>query len=148
MEFLRQDFFNELIGIRKKAINKTFIFSYYNFSKFDFVNSSLVDKVLSTDRTNLLITTPDKDRLIDFFLPTTLIATLHCINSNSSLNNCLQVDDIVLNKMDGKVSTVKEINETNIRILPLGTTKRIKLENPLDFVHLSSKFTDKLFKII
>lgn len=148
MEFLRQDFFNELIGNSKNVLNQTFKFPNYNFTKFDFVNSFLVDKALSTDRTNLLITTPDKERLIDFFLPTTLIATLHCIHSNASLTNCLQVDDIVLNKKDGKVSTVKEVNESNIRILPLGTIKRIELENPLDYVHLSSKFTDKLFKII
>lgn len=99
MEFLRQDFFNELIGNSKNVLNQTFKFPNYNFSKFNFVNAFLVNKALGTDRTNLLITTPDKDRLIDFFLPTTLIATLHCIQSNANLTNCLQVDDIVLHKL-------------------------------------------------
>lgn len=144
MEFLNNDFFYNLIGNSKQVLNHSFNFSDYNFTKFDFVNSFLVDKVLSTDRTNLLITTPDKDRLNDFFLPATLIATLHCINENTSGDAYLQVGEIILNKKDGRVSTVRVTNETQTFILPLGTTKRIELDSHFNYVQLSPKFADKL----
>ena len=144
MELLNKDFFHNLIGNSKDAINQSFNFSDYDFTSFDFVNAFLVDKALSTDRTNLLITTPDKDRLNDFFLPATLIATLHCINENTGADTCLQVDEIILNKKDGRVSTVRATNETQTFILPLGTTKRIELDDQLNYVQLSPKFADKL----
>jgi hypothetical protein len=144
MEFLNNDFFHNLIGNSKQALNQSFNFSDYNFTKFDFVNSFLVDKVLSTDRTNLLITTPDKERINDFFLPATLIATLHCINANTGASTCLQAEEIVLHKTTGRVSTVKAVTESKTQILPLGTYKRVELENKTDYVQLSPKFADKL----
>jgi hypothetical protein len=144
MELLNKDFFHNLIGNSKDALNQSFNFSDYGFTSFDFVNAFLVDKALSIDRTNLLITTPDKDRLNDFFLPATLIATLHCINENTGADTCLQVDEIIINKKDGRVSTVRATNETQTFILPLGTTKRIELDDQLNYVQLSPKFADKL----
>ena len=147
MEFLNHNFFKTLIENSKQTLNQTFNFSDYNFSRFDFVNSFLVYKVLQTDRTNLLITTPDKDRLTELFIPSTLVATLHCLKANASASTCLQVDEILLDKQDGRVSTVRAVNETQTFILPLGTTKRIQLDNQQKYVQLSTKFADKLEEV-
>ncbi|MCX6210158.1 MAG: hypothetical protein NTZ59_11855 [Bacteroidetes bacterium] len=144
MEFLNYNYFNNLIEISKTNLKQSFNLSNYNFEQFDFVNSFLIDKILNTDRANILITTPNKERINDFFLPATLIAALHCINKNISANNTLEVEEIVINKITGRVSIVKSVTEDKIQILPLGTYKRIVLENKTDYVHLSSKFADKL----
>lgn len=69
---------------------------------------------------------------------------LQCIKSNTESNNSLRVNEIILHKKDGRVSTVRAVNENQTFILPLGTIKRILLENYHDYVQLSPKFADKL----
>ena len=144
MEYLKKNYFNKLIEISKTNLKQSFNLSKYNFGEFDFVNSFLIDKILNTDRANILITTPNKERINDFFLPATLIAALHCIKKNISANNSLEVEEIVINKITGRISKVKSVTEDKIQILPFGTYKRIDLENKTDYVQLSSKFADKL----
>jgi len=141
---MKHNVLHELIKNSENVLHQ-FTFSRCNFSKFDSLNAFLIDKALSTDRANLLITIPDKDRLNDFFLPATLIATRHCINANTSA--CLQKGEIILNKTDGKISTVKAIKENQIFILPLGTKKRIELDNCLNYVQLSPKYANKLEQV-
>lgn len=147
MEILSKDYIRDLIEQSKQSLNQTFCFHKDNFSKFDTVNSFLIDKVLKSDRTNILITSPTKDKLNDFLLPTILITSLHCLTKNSNSETELRVSDILVSKEDGRVSTVKEVNENSIRILPLGTIKRIDLENLSDFILISSKYADRLEEV-
>lgn len=147
MEILNKEYLNHLIEHCKQSLNQVFNFSNHNFSRFDTVNSFLIDKTLNTDRTNILITTPTKNRLTDFLLPTILTTSLHCLTKNSNNETELEVADILLSKQDGRVSTIREVNETSIRILPLGTTKRIDLENLSDYVQISSKYADRLEEV-
>ncbi len=147
MEILNKEYLNDLIEHSKQSLNQTFHFHKYNFSNFDTVNSFLIDKVLNSDRTNILITTPTKDRLTDFLLPTILTTSLHCLTKNGNGKAELKISDILLSKQDGRVSTIREVNETSIRILPLGTTKRIDLENLSDYVQISSKYADRLEEV-
>ena len=123
MDFLNDTYIKTLVEKSKQGLNRSFNFSCYNFSKFDFVNSFLVDRALSADRTSLLITT-NKDRINDLFLPITLIALLHCIKANTKLDNTLQLNEIILNKKDGRVSTVRAVKENQTFILPLRNNKK------------------------
>ncbi|HYV95036.1 MAG TPA: hypothetical protein VE978_24895 [Chitinophagales bacterium] len=66
------------------------------------------------------------------------------MNVNTSVDISLRVDEIVLCKKDGRVSTIKAVTEDKIHILPLGKSKRVELENKADYVQLSSKFSEKL----
>lgn len=61
MNYLNDIYLKNLVEKSEQVLNQSFNFSCYNFSQYDFVISFLVDKALSTDRTNLLITIPDKD---------------------------------------------------------------------------------------
>ena len=144
MDYLRTDYLQQLILRSKSNLNQTFNFCDYDFSDFDFVNSFLVDKALSTDRTNLLITTTDKHRINEFFLPATLIASLHCVCANMKIETCLKAGEILLQKGNGRISTVKAVSETKTHVLPLGTYKRVELTNKQDHVLLSQKFSVKL----
>ena len=142
MEYLKV-----LIEHSKQSLNQTFNFQKENFSKFDMINAFLIDKTLKSDRKNILITIPTKYRLNELLLPTILTTTLHCLTKNSHSKPELEVSDILVSKQDGRVSTVKELKETSIRILPLGTTRRINLENLSDYVQISSKYADRLAEI-
>ena len=119
MEFLNYNYFNNLIENSKTNLKQSFNLSNYNFGQFDFVNSFLIDKILNTDRANLLITTPNKVSVNDFILPATLIAALHCIKVNTGTNSCLKVEEIVIHKITGRVSIVKSVTETKIQIFTL-----------------------------
>ncbi|MFN4234423.1 MAG: hypothetical protein ACK4IK_06415 [Bacteroidia bacterium] len=111
-------------------------------------NSFLIDQTLKSDRKNILITTPSKDRVNEFLLPTILTTSLHCLTKNSNSETELEVGDILVSKAEGRVSTVKEVNECSVRILPLGTTKRLALENLSEYVQISTKkYLDRLEEI-
>ncbi|MDO8996048.1 MAG: hypothetical protein Q7U77_05435 [Sediminibacterium sp.] len=147
MEIFNKEYLKDLIEHSKQSLNQTFCFHKDNFSKFDTVNSFLIDKVLKSDRTNILITSPTKDKLNDFLLPTILITSLHCLTKNSNSETELSVSDILVSKEDGRVSTVKDVNETSIRILPLGTTRRIDIENLSNYVQISPRYADRLEEV-
>src|SRR5690606_40412661 len=121
MDQLNTDYLKVLIETSEQVLNQTFNFSGSTFSTFDTINSFLIDKTLTSDRTNILITTPTKDRLNEFLLSTILTTSLHCLTKNSNSETELEVADILVSKEDGRISTVKEENETSVRILPLGT---------------------------
>mgnify|MGYP000852038426 CR=1 FL=1 len=147
MDILNKEYLKDLIEHSKQCLNQTFIFQKDNYSKFATVNSFLIDQVLKYDRKNILITKPTKDRLNEFLLPTILTTTLHCLTKNSHSETKLEVADILVSKTNGRVSTVKEVNETSIRILPLGTIRRIDLENPSDYVQISPKYAGRLEEV-
>ncbi|MBS4042077.1 MAG: hypothetical protein KGZ81_15930 [Flavobacteriales bacterium] len=147
MEIFNKEYLKDLIEHSKQSLNQTFCFHKDNFSKFDTVNSFLIDKVLKSDRTNILITSPTKDKLNDFLLPTILITSLHCLTKNSNSETELSVSDILVSKEAGRVSTVKDVNETSIRILPLGTTRRIDIENLSNYVQISPRYADRLEEV-
>lgn len=147
MEILNAEYLKHLIEHSKQSLNQTFNFQKNNFSKFDAINSFLIDQTFKSDRKNILITTPTKDRLNEFLLPTILTTSLHCLTKNSNSEMELEVADILVSKVDGRVSTVKEVNETSVRILPLGTIKRIDLENLSDYILISSKYADRLEEV-
>src|SRR5690606_25420841 len=139
MEIFNKEYLKDIIEHSKQSLNQTFCFHKENFSKFDTVNSFLIDKVLKNDRTNILITSPTKDKLNEFLLPTILTTSLHCLTKNNNSEMEIVVGDILVSKEDGRVSTVKDVNETSIRILPLGTTRRIDIENLSDYVQISPR---------
>jgi len=147
MEILNKEYLKVLIEHSKQSLNQTFNFQKENFSKFDIINAFLINQVLKSDRKNILITTPTKDRLNEFLLPTILTTSLHCLIQNNKSEIELEVSDILVSKQDGKVSTVKEVNETSIRILPLGKIRRINLENLSDYVQISSKYAVQLEEV-
>jgi len=147
MEILNKEYLNNLIEHSKQSLNQTFYFHKCNFSKFDTVNFYLIDKVLNNDRTNILITTPTKDRLNDFLLPTILTTSLHCQRKNSDEVTTFELAEILLSKQDGIVSTVREVSETQVRILPLGKAKRIELDSPENYISISVKFSSKIREI-
>lgn len=147
MEILNKEYLKGLIEHCRQSLNQKFYFHEYNFSKFDTVNSFLIDKVLNSDRTNILITIPIKDRLNDFLLPTILTTSLHCQRKNSYEDTTFKLADILLSKQDGIVSTVREVTETQVRILPLGTSKRIELDSPENYISISTKFSSKIREI-
>ncbi len=147
METLNKEYLSGLIEQSKQSLNQIFDFSIYNFSRIHTVNSFLIDKALKIERTNILITTPIKERINDFILPTVLLSTLHCLKKNSNEKTEFEINDIILSKQDGFLSTVREVNETQVRILPLGTVKRIELKNPENYISISSKFNTKLKEI-
>lgn len=147
MDILNKEYLKDLIEHSRQSVNQTFNFHKDNFSKFDTVNSLLIDKVLNSDRTNLLITTPIKDRLKDILLPTILTTTLHCQRKNCNEETTFELADILLSKQDGIVSTVREVTETHVRILPLGNIKRIELDNPENYISISTKFSSKIKEI-
>lgn len=147
MEILNNEYLNGLIEHCRQSLNQKFYFHKYNFSKFDMVNSFLIDKILNCDRTNILITNPTKDRQNDFLLPTILTTSLNCQRKNSEEDTKFELADILLSKQDGIVSTVREVNETQVRILPLGTAKRIELDSPENYISISAKFICKIREI-
>lgn len=147
MEILNKEYLKDLIEHSKQSLNQIFNFSNYNFSKFDSINSFLIDKVLNLDRTNILITMSTKDRVNDFILPTVIITALHCLKKNSNEEILFEIGDIILSKQDGRVSAVKEISESQIRILPLGTTRRIDLDSKEKYIQISQKYAGKLEEI-
>lgn len=147
MEILNKEYLNGLIEKCRQSLNQVFNFSNYNFSRFDTVNSYLLDKISNSDRTNILITTPTKDSLNDFILPTVLLTTLHCLKKNGNDNIAFEVGDIILSKQDGRVSTVKEVSDKQVRILPLGTTRKIDIDNIENYVEISKKYTEKLAEV-
>lgn len=146
MEILNKEYLNGLVEHCRQSLNQVFNFSNYNFSRFDTVSSFLIDKILISDRTNILITTPTKDRVNDFLLPTVLITSLHCLRKNNK-DNLFEVGDIILSKQDGRVSTVKEVNKPSVRILPLGTTRRIDLDFTENYIQISPKYASKLEEV-
>ncbi len=147
MEILNKEYLRNLIEHSKRTLNQTFNFTKDNFSMFETINSFLIDQTLKFDRKNILITTPIKNKLNEFLLPTILTTSLHCLIKNSNTGTGLELADILASKVDGRVSTVKEINETSIRILPLGATRRIDLENSSDYIQISSKYSDRLEEV-
>jgi hypothetical protein len=147
MEILNKEYLKDLIEHSKKSLNQTFNFQKNNFSKFETINSFLINQALKSDRHNILITTPTKERINDLLLPTILTTSLHCLIKNSNSETELELADILVSKQGGKVSTVKEVNETSIRILPLGTTRRIDLETLSDYVQISPKYADRLEEV-
>ncbi len=147
MDILNKEYLKDLIEHSRQSLNQTFNFHKDNFSKFDTVNSFLINKVLNSDRTNFLITTPTKDGLNDFLLPTILTTTLHCQRKNINEETTFELADILLSKQDGIVSTVREVTGTQVRILPLGNTKRIDLDNPENYISISTKFSSKIREI-
>lgn len=147
MDMLNKEYLKDLIEHSRQSLNQTFNFHKDNFSKFETVNSFLIDKVLNSDRTNLLITTPIKDRLNEFLLPTILTTSLHCLAKNSNSETNLKVADILVSKADGRVSNVKEVNENSVRILPLGTRKRVDLTNLSDYILISAKYEKRLEEV-
>lgn len=147
MEIFNKEYLKDIIEHSKQSLNQTFCFHKENFSKFDTVNSFLIDKVLKNDRTNILITSPTKDKLNEFILPTILTTSLHCLTKNNNSETEIVVGDILVSKEDGRVSTVKDLNETSIRILPLGTTRRIDIENLSDYVQISPRYADRLEEV-
>jgi hypothetical protein len=147
MEIFNKEYLKDIIEHSKQSLNQTFCFHKENFSKFDTVNSFLIDKVLKNDRTNILITSPTKDKLNEFLLPTILTTSLHCLTKNKTSETEIVVGDILVSKAEGRVSTVKEVNETSVRILPLGTIKRIDLKNLSDYILISSKYADRLEEV-
>ena len=54
MEIFNKEYLKDIIEHSKQSLNQTFCFHKENFSKFDTVNSFLIDKVLKNDRTNIL----------------------------------------------------------------------------------------------
>jgi len=147
MDILNKEYLKDLIEHSRQSLNQTFNFHKDNFSKFDTVNSFLIDKVLKSDRTNILITTPTKDGLNDFLFPTILTTTLHCQRKNSNEETTFELADILLSKHDGIISRVREVTGTQVRILPLGNIKRIDLENPENYISISTKFSSKIREI-
>jgi hypothetical protein len=147
MEIFNKEYLKDLIEHSKQSLNQTFCFHKDNFSNFDTVNSFLIDNVLKSDRTNILITSPTKDKLNDFLLPTILTTSLHCLIKNKNSVTEIEVGDILVSKQDGRISTVKETSETSIRILPLGTTRRIEIENLSDYVQISPRYADRLKEV-
>ncbi|MBP9104385.1 MAG: hypothetical protein KBF82_11005 [Chitinophagaceae bacterium] len=147
MEIFNKEYLKDIIEHSKQSLNQTFCFHKENFSKFDTVNSFLIDKVLKNDRTNILITSPTKDKLNEFLLPTILTTSIHCLTKNNNSETEIVVGDILVSKEDGRVSTVKDVNETSIRILPLGTTRRIDIENLSDYVQISPRYADRLEEV-
>lgn len=147
MEILNKEYLKDLIEHSKKSLNQTFNFQKNNFSKFEMINSFLIDQASKSDRKNILINTPTKERLNDLLLPTILTTSLHCLIKNSNSETELELADILVSKQDGKVSTVKEVNETSVRILPLGTIKRIDLKNLSDHILISLKYADRLEEV-
>lgn len=147
MEILNKEYLKDLIEYSKQTLNQSFNFHKDNFSTFDTVNSFLIYKVLDSNRKNILITTPVKDRLNDFLLPTILTTTLPCQRQNSNEETTFELGDILLSKQDGIVSTIREISETKVRILPLGKIKRIDLDNPENYISISTKFSSKIREI-
>lgn len=147
MEILNKEYLKNLIEHSRQSLNQTLNFQKVNFSNFDMTNSFLIDQTLKSDRKNILITTPTKDRVNEFLLPTILITSLHCLTKNSNGETELEVGDILVSKAEGRVSTVKEVNESSVRILPLGTIKRIDLKNLSDHILISSKYADRLEEV-
>jgi hypothetical protein len=107
MEIFNKEYLKDIIEHSKQSLNQTFCFHKVNFSKFDTVNSFLIDKVLKNDRTNILITSPTKDKLNEFLLPTILSTSLHCLTKNNNSETEIVVGDILVSKEDGRVSTVR-----------------------------------------
>ncbi|NBA78239.1 hypothetical protein GOQ04_21955 [Emticicia sp. ODNR4P] len=147
MEILNEEYLEELIQGSELSLSQIYSFQTYNFEKFDTVNAFLINDVLNRERTNILITTPTKDRLNDFLLSTILTTSLHCQRKNSNEVTTFELADILLSKQDGIISTVREVSETQVRILPLGNIKRIDLDNPDNYITLSTKFDSKIREI-
>ena len=147
MEILNRQYIYSLIERSKQKLNQTFDFPKLNFSNFDTVNAFLLDVVLKTDRNNVLITTPTKDRVNEILLPTLLITSLHCLRKNCNDNIGLQIDDILLSKKDGIVSIVRKLTDVSLQILQIGKTNRVEIENTNDYIILSQKLREKIDEI-
>ncbi|MCX7928926.1 MAG: hypothetical protein N2558_04590 [Patescibacteria group bacterium] len=147
MEILNENYISKLINRSNLTLRQLYDVSNLNFTEFDLVNSFLIEVTLNFNRRNILINSPTKEVIKDFFFPTILITCLHCLKKNYHNENELTVGDILVSKIDGSVSIVKEVNEASIRILPLGTTKRIDLKNLSDYILISSKYAERLEEI-
>lgn len=147
MEILNKTYINSLVERSKQSLNSIFDFSNNTLSKFDIINSYLIDNILNTSNTNILITNPIKDKVNNYLLPTILITSLRCLNRNCNENATFEVADIIISKQDGRISAIKEIKETQIRILPLGTTKRIDIDNITNHVLISPKLNEEIIEI-
>lgn len=148
MEFLKHNYINGLLKESKNSIYQQFNLPD-EFTDFNIINSFIVDKSLFKNNTNLLITTP-YNSIGGFsekiFLASIIIPTLNCLCKNIEEPICFGIGEMVINKKDGRISTIKSINDSQVSILPLGTTSRIKVEikDYENYIHLSPTFEDKL----
>lgn len=139
MNLFTTDYINQLIEKSKCSLEKSYNLSSFNFSDFDFINSFLIEKTLSNNnKVNLLITFPDKDLINKVILPSIIISSLNCLIKNSQCSEQnLKPNDIILNKNDGKISNIREVNDSLVKIhtrIPFGPIQ------PLDVNLLNKEF--------
>lgn len=118
MNLFTTDYINQLTEKSKCLLDKSYNLTSFNFSDFDFINSFLIEKTLSnTNKTNLLITFPDKDLINKTILPSIIISSLNCFIKNSRYTEInLKTNDIILKKNDGSISNIRTVGETQINI--------------------------------
>ncbi|GAB6283345.1 MAG: hypothetical protein STSR0008_21080 [Ignavibacterium sp.] len=153
MNLLTTDYINQLIEKSKCLLDKSYNLSSFYFTDFDLINSFLIEKTLSNNnKTNLLLTFPDKDLINKTILPSIIIPSLNCLIKNSQCaEHNLKPNDTILNRNDGKISNIREVNNSLIKIhtrIPFGPIQplRVELLNK-EFVKLNISF-DELCEVI
>lgn len=117
MNILTTDYIIQLIAKSKCLLEKSYDLSSFNFSDFDFINSFLIEKILSINKANLLITFPDKDLINKTILPSIIITALNCFIKNfHCIETNLKANDIILNKNDASLSNIRNVGETQINL--------------------------------
>lgn len=118
MNLFTTDYISELTEKSKCLLDKSYNLSSFYFTDFDLINSFLIEKTLSNNnKTNLLVTFPDKDLINKTILTSVIISSLNCFIKNSQCaESKLKVNDIILNKNSGSIANIREVGDSQIKI--------------------------------
>lgn len=147
MNFLKTDYLKQILIAANECLEKEFSFPKADFTPFHIANALLIQKVLLTDDTNLLITLPTKEQQ-DSILPISfLLPILKCFLHNTAIAKSTAIDDIIIKTDCGTISSVKTITDNQVSVLPIGTLSRIILTTDKPFLVLNQKIKEKVTEI-
>lgn len=144
---MRIDYLKALELKAYEILEGSFKFSKSDFTSYHVINAFLIERIISSEKTNLLISLPTKDMRKNLLLITILLPVLKCYLYNTTLSKSISVGDVIIKTDCGTISAVKAINDNQIVVLPIGTRMRVTLLNDESFIILSQWVKEKIIEI-
>ena len=147
MNFLKVEYFEQLIDGGNKSLSAAFNFSETNYSSFQIANTHIINEFFSKEKANLLISLPKGNKIEPQFYPLILLPLLKCFSINAEIEHKVSIDDVIIEMHSGDISHVKMIRENQLSILKVLTTNRTELNPGSPFLILSAAIKNKIGEI-
>jgi hypothetical protein len=147
MDLLQTDYLHRLNHIAEENLKPDFKFSELGFSAFQIINASLFKQLFSKEDTNLLISIPTNELPKTIIEISILLPVLKCFLYNASISKSVTVGDIIIKAECGTISSIKDITDENLQVLPMLTLKRVKVNIGHSFLTLNEKIKLKVTEI-